>query len=247
MSETKKYNITHNDTTRQKWNLGWQYLGEKQEYQSNKYERSFSSIILDNVSILATKLNLNSDLCEFLTIIKCSFFPAYGKAGFNAIQSFLKERNISISFIDLAIAYTKHDFSESGNSSYEVVIDLLPELFNDETTESSIKEIKLVKTCYKLIEKIKPIAFTDLTKFYEVEEQTFKRLTEQSIEKNEPTWLTEFDLLNVPTINEFLSSDDEEFYLNSIKESIDEDNFLYSLLDFILVGYLDIEEDEETE
>ena len=38
-------NIEKKDINRQKWNLGWQYLAEKNEYESNKIERSFSSIV----------------------------------------------------------------------------------------------------------------------------------------------------------------------------------------------------------
>lgn len=240
----KIFNIEKKDINRQKWNLGWQYLAEKNEYESNKIERSFSSIVLDNVSILSTKLNLNSYLCEYLTLIKCSFFPALGKAGIKTIMKYLENKNINISKTELAVKYTEHDFTESGNTVKKEIYELLPSLFNDEIN-TDVLELNLVNICYRLIEKIKPIGFIDMNKFYDLEEQTFKRLTEICLSNNLPTWSTEFDLLNIPKINDTFSPNDEKFYLDSLEESINEDDFMHSILDFILVGYLEDGDEDE--
>ena len=226
--------------------LMWQYLREKSEYGSNMSERGFQQICADNAGMLAFKLGLNEYLAESLTICKGSYFPAYGKAGMIAIQEYLKEKGVNITDNELGYNFVKYDMKESFMRCPKEFDDYLKELFSDDAKNSKVPEVRIAAICHELMEIIKPAMNISHTKFLEIENEVFKELEKQCIEKGEPVQIQEFpemEKLAVQTIDR-LNDNDKKIVFKQLDDFTSNNDFNEAVLEFIETGYIPAPEKE---
>ena len=222
-----------------KRSLSWQYLREKSEYKTSFSEQGFLTLVVDNVDILATDLNLNGDLASSFAIIYGIFFCRYGKAGLNAVMEYVKERNLELTARQLAVKHSYYNSWESGIHMPDEVKENIEQLFSENAINSEIPEISLAVICYKHIEKIKSYATESFSKFSDMESETFKMLKSACISAGKPVWVDEFDEIIAPPIETKLSASDKERFYNSIDQTVKTANSVEdAIVEFIMDGYL---------
>jgi len=231
--------------------LMWQYLQEKSEYGSNKSERGFQTICVDNAGMLADKLNLNTDLAQSLSICIGSYFPAYGEAGKNAIKEYLESKGINMTDNELGNAFVRYDMGESGIHCTEEFANYLNELFSENATSSDVPEVRIAAICHELMDCIKPVAEESHSKFNELETTVYRTLEKQCLDAGKPVQIKELpQLKNFKKFKKVnLSKLDKEIVFKELKNSeATNESIGNAVCEFIETGYIpSLENTDESE
>lgn len=236
--------------TQLKRSLMWQFLREKVDYGLNFAERGFQTVMLDNVSLLATKMGLNVYLAEALAICRAGFFVGFGNQGFDVFYQIFKENGFDTPVEDLAFNFIVYDMYQSFMTCPEEFKPYLKHLFSSTPLECDIEEVKLVTMCYNAMNKIKFAKNISHQEFLNVEKKIFKLFETEFLKENKVIDLNYDNLLPQGiNLNKIMTDEHKKMLVENIVTSLEDFNkkneitnkILYNFfLEIIEVGYYDV-------
>jgi len=204
-----------------RFNMSWTALKFSHTYGTSVSAKTFFTLLVDEASLLASKLSLNHKLCEALAYAYAFSFCNGGDAGWRAIDECLREQGFNVDLTELKISVIEARLRGVNKKPPEELYGYARELFGE---GASLPEIAAVKECYRILKALEPVAATDLELYYSLEEKAIAEIQAGYGEKGAiiQVELAKYIPADMQKLPDELSPGDKKDFSEALREKLSE-------------------------